>query len=185
MRVGDCQEGRTLIEIIGVISIAGVLIAGAVKVLDKAFLRYRLTRVTQQVVEVQKAVAKKFVGRREYTGLNLAMLNNEHLLPGDMLYKDNKLYHRLGGEVTITLGDGDTNYVITFKSLSKSACTELVSHNWGLDPRVTLNEMSVGNKQMKWKCPSASTSCYVMPLNISNALAVCATDSNDVSWNYY
>ncbi|MBO7556531.1 MAG: hypothetical protein J6T72_03970 [Alphaproteobacteria bacterium] len=185
MRIVDCQKGRTLIEILGVLSIVAVLIAGATKLLDRAILRYKLTRVSQQVVEVQNAVAKKFVGRREYTGLTLTLLHNDHLLPSDMRYSNNKLYHKLGGEVTVTLAADDTNYVITFKSLPKNACTELVSQNWGLDPRVTLNEMSVGTKKMRWRCETGSSSCYVMPLSVADAHAVCAAASNDVSWNYY
>lgn len=185
MRVGDCQEGRTLIEIIGVISIAGVLIAGAVKVLDKAFLRYRLTRVTQQVVEVQKAVAKRFIGRREYEGLTLQLLKDEGLMPADILYKNKKFYHRLGGQILLNVSDDKTNYKIIFRQMPKNACIEMATQNWGLDPRVTLMEMTVGSKNLKWRCTSSDTNCITMPLSVNMAYIYCQSAPLDISWTYY
>ncbi len=215
MRILNCQKGYTMIETIGVIAIIGVVGSSAVAFLNKAFLRYKITRLSQQVVEIQKSIDKRFAAKKTYEGLNIKLLAKEGLLPNDMIYKNNVLYHKFKGTVTLTLGNHSESYTITFSSLPKNACAELVEQNWGLDQRVILDSMQVeqnqkqallkepivkepilkevpvastnGTKLLKWKCEASETNCYRMPLSASDATAVCSGNgnNNNISWTFY
>lgn len=210
MRILNCQKGYTMIETIGVIAIIGVVGSSAVAFLNKAFLRYKITRLSQQVVEIQKSIDKRFAAKKTYEGLNIKLLAKEGLLPNDMIYKNNVLYHKFKGTVTLTLGTNSENYTITFNNVPSNACTELVEQNWGLDQRVILDEMRIeqnqkqtkidnkttnrtvnkvadqGTKLLKWNCPSPrNANCYTMPLSASAASTVCSGKNKNISWTFY
>jgi len=187
MRILNCQKGYTMIETIGVIAIIGVVGSSAVAFLNKAFLRYKITRLSQQVVEIQKSIDKRFAAKKTYEGLNIKLLAKEGLLPNDMIYKNNVLYHKFKGTVTLTLGTNSENYTITFNNVPRNACVELAAQNWGLDQRVILDNITIGNNELKWKCGDAEQNCYTMPLNASQANQVCAgaNNQNIISWTFY
>ncbi len=181
MRFRSSQGGYTMIQTIAFIAILALVGSSAVSVLSKALSRYKVSRLTQQVVELQRAIDRKYVAKREYTGLTLAVLHSGNLLPSDMNYSNGVLYHKLGG--TVTVAPNGELYTITFNNVPKYACMELAEQNWGLDPRIVLDSMKVGNNNLKWRCSGGN--CYTMPLSVSDANTVCAAGNNNISWTFY
>ena len=183
------QRGYTMIEVIALIAIVGLVTGGAVKALNKAFSRYKLTRANQQLVELQRNIDRRFVARPSYEGLSLELLHSENLLPKDMRYAGNKLYHRLSGEVKLNVGrnangDDSSTYKISFSKLPKYACVELVMQNWGLNPTVSLDNISVGSNTLKWRCTSSDQRCYAMPITPVVANHICSNSNNTIFWQF-
>ncbi len=187
MRVLKCQKGYTMIETIGVLAIIAVVGSSAVAFLNKAFLRYKITRLSQQVVEMQKSIDKRYAAKKTYDNLTVPVLITERLLPADMVYKNGMLYHRLKGTATVTLGENNESYTITFNAVPRNACVELAAQNWGLDQRVILDNIIIGNNKLKWKCGVGEQNCFAMPLNATQANQVCAgaNNQNNISWTFY
>ncbi|MBP5399094.1 MAG: hypothetical protein J6Y53_01575 [Alphaproteobacteria bacterium] len=144
MSILRCQKGYTMIETIGVLALIAVIAGSAVAFLNKAFSRYKMARLSQQIVEMQKSIDRRYAARKTYDNLSLQLLVNENLLPKDMRYENNVLYHRLGGKVELVLGDNNESYTIRFMDLPTYACAELLEQNWGLDQRVVLDKMEIG-----------------------------------------
>lgn len=187
------QAGYTLIESIAFICIITIVAIAIISVVSHMLDRYKISRVTSQVVELQKAINNRFAAAENYTKLSSSLLKSENLAPGDISWKGTSMYHKFNGLVTVGFdytsnitgpSKSGESYFIQFTALPFNACVELATQNWAHDQYSSLITMIVNNKWCYWRVYSnAGYKKYIMPLSNSLATELCnQKDNNTIKW---
>lgn len=189
------QSGYTLVESIAFICIITMVAISIISVVSHMLDRYKISRITAQVVELQKAINTRFASAENYKKLTAKLLKDENLAPGDMNWKGNDMYHKFGGKVTLSSSytssvtgpsraDNAESYSIKFSKLPQKACVELATQNWAHDQYSSLITMLVNGKWCYWRVYSqALYKKYIMPLSNTLASELCnKKDDNTIQW---
>ncbi len=195
------QSGYTLLESIAFICIITMVAISIISVISHMLDRYRISRVTSQVTELQRSIINRCAAAesyysciKEYGTTCVAamgkMLCTENLVPGDMECSGNTLYHKYGGKVTFnSYGDSARgltsgyNFRIDFASLPKNACIELATQNWAHDQYSNLIRMHINGTECTWR--STWTPNCVMPISNVKASELCnKNEKNTIYWNF-
>ena len=89
--------GRTMWETIAAMSIIGLLTVGFVKLASTVMERYKLSRIGQQVTDLQKAINFRYMSKGRYNGANLEKMAEEGAVP----YEVKNGAHAFGGTIEI------------------------------------------------------------------------------------
>ncbi len=185
------QSGYTLVESIAFICIITMVAISIISVVSHMLDRYKTSRITAQVVELQKAINTRFASAENYEKLTAKLLKDENLAPGDMNWKGNNMYHKFGGTVVVgssytsnvmNIRAGET-YSIRFNGVPYIACKELVTQNWAHDQYSSLVVIvsRSANLWAYWRTPSGlapSRKHLIMPLSLSNVDDMCPNKTN-------
>jgi len=88
------ENGRSMIEMLGVLAIIGVLSVGGIAGYSKAMLRYRVNKSIEQVSLISQNVRSFFASQRNYGGLDspnlrntngLSLIKKAKLVPEEMI----------------------------------------------------------------------------------------------------
>ena len=144
------QSGYTLIEAIMFIGVIAMLAIAVINLINSMLDKYRISRVTQQIVDLQKNIDFRFSAAENFGDLESKLLTGESIVPGDMV-GGNKIYHAYKGEVTIKSAQQDSVYEVTFKDLPYNACTELAMIDWMTGYNSHLVHIKVNSKYFTWQ----------------------------------
>lgn len=195
------QTGYTLIESIAFICIITMVAIAIISVVSHMLDRYKISRVTSQVVELQKNIINRCAAAESYyscikkygstcvQGMG-KMLCTENLVPGDMECNGNTLYHKYGGKVTFNSYSvsnrgltGGYNFRIDFIDIPQKACIELATQNWAHDQYSNLIRMFINDTECTWR--SEWTPNCIMPLSNTKAMQLCnKKEKNKIYWNF-
>ena len=141
MRVNE--QGRSMIEMLGVLAIVGVLSVGGIAGYSKAMNKFKTNKVIDQINMISTNIRTLFSSQNTYSGLNHAVLINAAVIPAEMYDKTaaisstTTITHAFGGEVKITTstynGQANAAYVIAFNNVPKASCVTLATTDWGGD----------------------------------------------------
>nr|QIM10303.1 hypothetical protein PlAlph_0570 [uncultured Alphaproteobacteria bacterium] len=193
MRNKSEQSGYTLLESIAFICIIIMVAISIISVVSHMLDRYRISRLTSQVTELQKSINNRFAAAENYNKLTSKLLKNENLAPGDMNWKGTSMYHKFNGQVTVGFNytsnitgpsKSGESYFIQFAKLPRKACVELATQNWAHDQYSSLITMIVNSKWCYWRVYSnAGYKKYIMPLSNALATELCnQKDNNTIKW---
>lgn len=196
------QKGRSMIEMLGVLAIIGVLSVGGIQGFSKAMDTHKVNQTIDNVASIVTNV--KNIGMRQngrYAGLNTAAAIKMKLVPEDLIQTNDstqKIVHSFGGEIQVgtskelwsnSKNTGEKDFAVVLTNLSRDACLQIVSKDWGGDKTAiaasatnnfkSKTEMSTYNvKTGKAECKSQSSQkfavCYNMNMPVSTAAAACA-----------
>lgn len=149
------QNGRSMIEMLGVLAIVGVLSVAGIAGYSKAMAKYKVNRVIDQVTMVAANLKTTFAGQGDYAGLDDAeVAYNLGVFPEEAVkdcvevkegvstekYSDGCLRNGMGGTFAVKVSGASTDYraddsKYTFdlyvSGLSKDACATLLTADWG------------------------------------------------------
>ena len=152
----------------------------AVNLINSMLDKYRISRVTQQIVDLQKNIDFRFSAAENFGDLESKLLTGESIVPGDMV-GGNKIYHAYKGEVTIKSAQQDSVYEVTFKDLPYNACTELAMIDWMTGYNSHLVHIKVNSKYFTWQGKNATK----LPMEYDNAITACQDNRNNViTWQF-
>ena len=190
------EQGRSMIEMLGVLAIVGVLSVGGIAGYSKAMNKFKANKLIDQVTMTSTNVKTVFSGQRDYNGLNLSIAAKVGALPAEM-YKSNEIsaltsanvLHAFGGGVALTVGDlnaaGDNlAYLMTIKDVPADACIAVLTTDFGSDATVAYGVADVSavyssaNGTADIAVPGDST--YPMPFSVVNAQLACDQGANNV-----
>ena len=77
------ERGYTLTEVIGVLSIVGVLVISMSMLVNSMFSRYKTNRVQDQIVSLQKLINQRFVADGNYRSATKQQLIKDGVIPKD------------------------------------------------------------------------------------------------------
>ncbi|MBR3501748.1 MAG: hypothetical protein IKO06_02455 [Alphaproteobacteria bacterium] len=177
------QNGRSMIEMLGVLAIIGVLSVGGIAGYSKAMMKYRINKTIEQITLIAGNVRTFFAPQKNYKGLSSgtdegkAIIQKAKLVPDEMWNEDktameNAFGAKVGLSNTTKAKSGDAQaFIISYRIPieMQEVCIELLSYDWTIagvkgivvfEADATSNSMS-GN-------PVGKT-----PINIDDAIKLC------------
>ena len=153
MRVNE--QGRSMIEMLGVLAIVGVLSVGGIAGYSKAMAKFKTNKVIDQINTISTNVRTLYSSQRNYGGLNNCTAIRMALIPSEMYAASNKSASGSGVEVTNAFGGNlyihsvnqgtgtDNAYIIAIDALPKTACVSIATTDWGGDSGSGLVAMQI------------------------------------------
>ena len=131
MKTKKSQNGRSMIEMLGVLAIIGVLSVGGIAGYSKAMQKYRINKTIDQITQLVNGVRTLYSGQKSYTGIDTNVLRKAKILP-ESAFEDstsNNATNPFGSRLEI-LGFG--KFVnVAYYGVPDDACIELMSQDWG------------------------------------------------------
>ncbi len=208
------ENGRSMVEMLGVLAIIGVLSVGGIAGYSKAMNKYKINKTTDQVSMLVANIRTIFSSQGDYEGLSNLTAKKFGVVPNDM-YKtatSSTITNAFNGAVKIAAaggrGSGDNEaFTITYNGLTQEACVTIATGDWGSGQASGLIGIAA-TKQANAEtllaavyttatdgAKVASTSIvgvpggstYSTPITVANAVDACVgTGSvNSVAWKYY
>ena len=136
------ENGRSMIEMLGVLAIIGVLSVGGIAGYSKAMSKYRINKTIEQITLIAGNIRTFFAPQRSYEGLNNTVIKKAKLVPDEMWeYKDDGTFKQFtnvfGYAVSIHTGayipnNSDQHAFAIGLALgdNEEACIELLVQDW-------------------------------------------------------
>lgn len=201
------QNGRSMVEMLGVLAIIGVLSVGGISGYSKAMAKFKLTKAQDQVTMLLMNIRTAFAANPSYDGLTTKNARLYNIAPGDMFgVGSDQLNNAFGGEafvfscgvsegtdqnvskcsaVSSSVKEGATEngvqyFAIALSRLGREACVSLASSDWGTDGLIG---MQIHNGTAAQTAHPASE----LPLNMIKAGGDCGASGsyNTITWVYY
>lgn len=141
MQESCIQCGRSMVEMLGVLSIIGVLSIGGIAGYSKAMKVYRINKTMSDTAFMVSGIKMTYQNQPDYSGISANLILNAKLLPKNISYSQDSsgnvvLNNYFGGKMNIMAGDlAETNddkaFVITYTNLPREACVKLILAEWG------------------------------------------------------
>ena len=184
------QSGRSMVEMLGVLAIIGVLSVGGIAGYSKAMAKFKTSKALDQVSTTVANIRTLYSGQPNYEGLNTAIAIQMGAIGAEMLSGQSATsatvaYNAFNGEVTITAtevsGRKNAGFELVFSGLSKEACVQMASSDWGSGSGSGLVSVQAGS------ATAGTTASGTLPLNLATAAGGCNVegDANKVIWVYY
>ena len=149
------ENGRSMVEMLGVLAIIGVLSVGGIAGYSKAMNKYKINKTTDQVSMLVANIRTLFSSQGNYQGLNNAQAIKFGVVPEDMYTAAagsaavSDIKNAFGGDVTIAAAGGralndNEAFIIEYAGLSPEACVTLATGDWGSGQASGLIGISAG-----------------------------------------
>lgn len=182
INIKKLEQGRSMIEMLGVLAIIGVLSVGGINGFSKAMDAHKINTIVEQIGTI--IANAKSIGLRQggkYTGLDTNAAKKMKIIPDEMIDSSGKVTHVYGGEVRVGSAKElygstptDKGVVVELKSLSRNACIQILSKGLG-GPKTILVASGSNSPNM-----SSKISGYTQ----YSSAAKCETPSNDYAICY-
>lgn len=178
MFVRNNEKGATMVETIMVLGVLGCMAVGAAVLANSMYDKYRLSRVSQQVVDLKKVIAARYVADGNFTDLKASSLISEKIAPNDMVDGTAALRNAYSGVVTVK--GTATTYEITFSALPMRACLEMGIMDWMVDNTSDLVSMKINDTTFKWPWLSSTNTLPAQMPDVSKA----CKDNSKIVWTF-
>ena len=202
------QNGRSMVEMLGVLAIVGILSVGAISGYANAMNKYKANKFNLQISQIVSNVRTVFHKEIDFSGLTPSLIKQLNIAPDDMYKTANSdsLTHVYGGELylgtafkeIISPGLGrpineqiGNIFYISVNGINKNICKSILSSNWGDNESSGLVAMGVqysGNSPVPLTAPDDVATAYFakhndknypLPFTLSRAEIACnPTDSS-------
>ena len=132
------ENGRSMVEMLGVLAIIGVLSVGGIAGYSKAMNKYKINKTTDQVSMLVANIRTIFSSQGDYEGLTNTQAKKFGVVPNDMYTNasNSTITNAFNGAVKIAAaggrGSGDNEaFTITYDGLTQEACVTIVTGDWG------------------------------------------------------
>ena len=124
------ENGRSMIEMLGVLAIIGVLSVGGIAGYSKAMNKYRVNKTIEQITLIAGNVRAFFAPQKNYQDFSdKTVLRKAKIIPDEM-WDGNNIRDIWGNIISIGSYDNDKHYYISLYRLSEEACIELATKDW-------------------------------------------------------
>ena len=185
------ENGRSMVEMLGVLAIIGVLSVGGIAGYSKAMNKYKINKTTDQVSMLVANIRTLFSSQGNYAGLNNGQAIKFGVVPNDMYAaasnntyaSDYAIKNAFGGAVTIeadaarSAGDsGSEAFVITYEGLTPEAFVTIATGDWGSGQASGLIAIAAGKD-----VESSATKAKAIKTDTGDTGLACDTDTCVVS----
>ncbi len=129
------ENGRSMVEMLGVLAIIGVLSAGGLAGYSKAMFKHKLNTTMDQITMLVTNIRTAYGTQRTYTGLTTEKVYQLGALPAGI--KNGTAYRNpFKGDVTVAASEARkdvpaSGFTVTYKGLPKEACIALATADFG------------------------------------------------------
>jgi len=158
------QNGRSMLELMGYMGAVIVIVAGISKIVNNVFGEFRMSEASIQLTDLSTAIVQASAIDIDYSDIvktisNLENAEGRKIIPNSFRLTKNKIYHALGGEVTVSVPKNEYDasktgdkFAITFSNLSREQCIELAMKDWKTNKIADLYAIIINSKD-KWYWP--------------------------------
>jgi type II secretory pathway pseudopilin PulG len=143
------ENGRSMVEMLGVLAIIGVLSAGGLAGYSKAMFKHKLNSTMDQITMLVTNIRTMYGTQGNYSGFSAASAVDLGIVPAVMIASDTgtgndravSLTNPFKGDVTFALidattgnsasGDSATGFTLTYSGLPAEACISLSTADFG------------------------------------------------------
>lgn len=133
------QAGRSMIEMLGVLTIIAIITMVGISSFSKAMNMYHTDKMMDQLTMLVTNIRTLFSHDHYYTGLNNSQAIELDVVPEGLIQKNNHvLQNPFKGYVYInptnplpTAVDKDAAFEVTYTGLSREACILIATSDWG------------------------------------------------------
>ena len=181
MKKTENENGYTLIESLMFIGVVCALGISIINLINNMLDKYRMSRVTQQIKDIQKNIDYRFSAAENFSEIDDGLLTKEKIVPGDMVQGE-EIYHAYKGQVLISSDIEGSVYDVTFEDLPYNACIELAMVDWMTGYNSHLLHIKVNNQYFTWQSKDMATK---LPMEYTGAMNNCK-DSRDnvITWRF-
>lgn len=207
MRINE--NGRSMIEMLGVLAIIGVLSVGGIAGYSKAMAKFRSNKTIDQISHIVTNIRILFGSQKNYADLGNndgLLVTNASLFPDEMHENMNSndltsYKNPYAGGVTLwvsgrfntgTNKDTDKAFIIRYDGIPQAACVDLASQDWNASSGSGLVAFGVnadvGSLYLDSCTNTASTQAAAngavrcvasMPMPVGQAAAACGKDKTN------
>lgn len=185
------QDGRSMVEMLGVLAIIGVLSVGGIAGYSKAMTKFKVSKSMDQVSTLVASIQTMYAGQRNYNGLTLKEAISFGIIPPDMQASSSKATNAFAGSVLLS----ETKYretagaafQIVYNGLGQEACVTMSTSDWGSGSTSSLIGMKVSNaEQALTEMGSSAYTGSDLPISLTEAAdnCDCTTATCSVSWYF-
>ena len=181
----SAQQGRSMIEMLGVLSIVGVLSVAGITGYSKAMAKYKTAKAIDQVYQIVSGLQRMFGSQYGYKELASDPTANAiafGAIPEEMT-KGGDPINAFGGGVSLSVAKVDTRenggFVLTFSDLPREAAIALSRVDWDSGSNTLLN-ISLNPES---PITELSTTNTVTEIAISDLSCIDST-GNSISWGF-
>lgn len=186
------QNGRSMIEMLGVLAIIGVLSVGGISGYSKAMAKFKVNKTLDQVSMLITNIRTMYSNQSSYTGIDNASIISFDLASQDMV-KGTDLVNPFQGSITVAPGGTGTtvgnSFTVEYQGLDSNSCVTIASSDWGGAPSSGLVTISINDTAYSWGGTAAEdgTVSNNLPINLATAAAACNDkngNNNKIKWEY-
>lgn len=199
------EQGRSMIEMLGVLAIVGVLSVGGIAGYSKAMNKFKTNKAIDQINMISTNIRTLYSSQRSYHGLTNELAKAVNLIPAEMYdeVSGSTITNAFGGTVDIAVAgatgeDDEKAYIITIDNVPSSSCISIVTTDWGSDSDSGLIAMaaSTGDEDLglgSFYQGAAATDTihtpssdeYGIPFDVSASNTACGTNTlATIAWKY-
>ena len=189
------QNGRSMIEMLGVLAIIGVLSVGGIAGYSKAMMKYRINKTIEQITLIAGNVRSFFGPQKNYTGItcwgsstyvrsssmetDCPIIKKAKILPDEMITVTDGKIMSITTPFGLGFGLGTANkaksgdnkaFIITYNIRDMEACIELVTNDWS-----NANVAAIETNGMKGRETSKT------PVDLDKAIKICEKDNEQTA----
>ncbi len=206
------EQGRSMIEMLGVLAIVGVLSVGGIAGYSKAMNKFKTNKLIEQVNMISTNIRTLYSSQKSYEGLVNGAAIRTGVLPNEMYdntasvdadASDAEITNAFAGNTLIKSADvksTDDNgaFIIAMDKIPEAACVSIATTEWGGDAGGGLLAMTIvgdtadsaGTAAANIEAASASgTNVYTieggdLPIAVVDAANACDGAENAIAWKY-
>ena len=186
------QYGRSMIEMLGVLSIIGILSVGGLAGFSEVITRHRVNKTVEQVITMASNLSQIGEQSGSYEGLSNDVAIRMKAISGGVSVSGSTLTNIFGGDITIEpsglLATTDTEaFAMTYTGLSSDVCIRLATQKWQSGQSGSL--LGVGFAASEDGAASLKTSIILncagvgcaksLPISITDAISLCNCSGDD------
>jgi len=142
------QFGRSMVEMIGVLTIVGVLSIGGIAGYLKASEMLRTSKLKDDLSHLIANIRTVYFTQDSYANISAENIIRVGIVPDHMISDDNSsIINRLGGTVSLSpakiTDDENGAFILIFNGLDSKTCNALIIENWGSDVQTGFIGMSI------------------------------------------
>jgi len=194
------ENGRSMVEMLGVLAIIGVLSAGGLAGYSKAMFKHKLNSTMDQITMLVTNIRTMYGTQGNYNGLDELAAYKLGIIPETMVATKTgsssvtavTLSSPFKGSVAIATsttkseGTAGTAFTVTYYGLPKEACLALATADFGSGAGSGYIGVNVGDvATAQYVGTGGNGRAEGASYTMGDAIDACTTESNTVSWKFY
>lgn len=158
----NCEHGRSMIEMLGVLAIIGVLSGAGLAGYSKAMEQHKINKTVDQMAQIINNMRTVYLGKNADHPYADFGPSKEEALPGmknavalrifpeEMVHDKEtpRVYNAYKGEVYILTQDQGETFEVVFENLSKRASIAIGTMDWGTQNVTGLQELLINDDEV-------------------------------------
>ena len=153
------QNGRSMIEMLGVLAIIGVLSVGGIAGYSKAMMKFKINKTIQQISEIATNIRTLYAQQKNFNGLTNETAIQMGTIPDEITTRSGALgnyqgqlhQNAFGGDLFVygyskeIYSNDEDFFVVGLTGLPKEACVALTTADWGTRDTSGIIGISIGS----------------------------------------